>query len=647
MPGLYPRALVALSAVATRLCLPAAADDLLPGLPAVLFHDTSFSRPAERQTDSRIDMQISGTNDCSKLWIGRLRAPRTAEVTFRAEAQQGLRLYLDGRPVIDGWSPEGERSGTMALQAGQVVALRVEYYHLGAEAYLRLYWSWPGQPEQLVPAAALWHTAADAAVIEQIAKGEREVAPGNVGPHGPVVQAPAGDEAFCSSTYQEGVTSLQGPLSLGPGPHLFIDDGLIASQEGLSRRVNCPRRDPAIPNPIVTGKEDRCFQPFLTVLRDEAAGRFRIWYGMYTLQHDVAQSHLGYMESEDGIHWRRPARQLDDPGPIQFGDSVIDHGPEWPDKARRYTVAWWHNGGMKLATSPDGLQWTPLVPHVVLRHNHDIVNITRDTLRGRYVATASVYTTGPTWSKERRVTMHSESTDLLNWSRPWYVLTPVDGIDEGETQFYAMNGYLIRGDLWIGLVKVLRDDLRAEGTPEGAFGIGYTTLAWSRDGRNWVRDRTPFLEPDPRPGAWDHAHAWIDCQLPVEDQVFLYYGGYKNGHKMNRFQERQIGLLRMPRDRYVSRDAGGEPGLLRTPVAVLQARSMTVNAEVAGELTVAVLGADGAVLPGFSHADCRPLQGDALDAPVRWQADPADLAGTRVALEFRLREGRLYGFCLQ
>ncbi len=32
-------------------------------------------------------------------------------------------------------------------------------------------------------------------------------------------------------------------------------------------------------------------------------------------------------------------------------------------------------------------------------------------------------------------------------------------------------------------------------------------------------------------------------QVIVEEQVYLYYGGYKQGHKMNRFEERQIGLV--------------------------------------------------------------------------------------------------------
>jgi len=462
-----------------------------------------------------------------------------------------------------------------------------------------------------------------------------------------VVSIPQGDEEVKAGIYGTSPepTSRGGePIRLRPGPHLFIDDFLIERTSNVRRRVNPPQRDPGIPNPIITGKEDRNFQPYMTVVRDPATGRFRIWYGSYKESRDHVSSHIGTMESEDGIHWIRPFRALEDPAPIQFGSSVIDEGPDFPDPSKRYKLAWWKDGGLKLAVSPDGLSWTPLVPYVVLRHNHDINNIFRDTLRNRYVAVVSVYTKGPTWTGLRRVTMLSTSPDLLDWQKPWYALTPQDGVDEGQTQFYAMNGHLIRGDLWIALVKVLRDDLRASGTPDGAFGVGYTTLAWTRDGEHWVRDREPFFEPDPRPGAWDHAHAWLDYQVPVGEEVFIYYGGYKNGHKMNRFEERQIGLVRMLRDRYVSRDAGSQQGTMLTPPVVFLGKGMTVNAKIDGRLRVRLLDDTGKPLPGFDADDCEPIQGDGLALPVRWKGSMAALRGRPVQVEFIMQDAQLYAF---
>src|SRR6202035_606611 len=130
----------------------------------------------------------------------------------------------------------------------------------------------------------------------------------------------------------------------------------------------------------------------------------------------------------------------------------------------------------------------------------------------------------------------------------------------------------------IGLLKVLRDDLGCDaGGP--AEGIGYTALAWTRDGENWHRDRDPFFDRNHEQGTWDHAMAWMDCQLLVGDEVYLYYGGYARGHKVERFTERQIGVVRMKRDRYVSRDAGDREGTLQTRKLKIVANAMTLNVD--------------------------------------------------------------------
>lgn len=462
-----------------------------------------------------------------------------------------------------------------------------------------------------------------------------------------VLTAGQDNPAYKALLYRPGANatlSPKKPLPLGPGPHLFIDDYLIDKTANVTRRVNCPERDAKIANPIITGREDLNFQPYMTVLRDPEAGRFRIWYGARRDDRSELRSHIATMESDDGIRWQRPPRVLKDPADIQFGCCVIDEGPGFADPAARYKYAWYsaEGDGLRVAVSPNGLDWKPMTPGVVIRHSHDINNLFWDSLRRRYMATVNVHTEGPTWVGRRRVTMHSASKDLIHWDKPWYVLTPDDKTDPTETQFYAMNGYLVRGDLYIGLVKVLHDNFRAEGTPEGSFGVGHTQLAWSRDGETWVRDQTPFFEPDPTPGAWDHAHAWIDWQLPVGDQVHLYYAGYKNGHKVNRFEERQIGLVRILCDRYVSRDADANGGTLITQPVLLQGGLMTVNACVSGEMRIRLLDVDGEPIPGFAST----IQGDGVALPVEWTQPLSRVKGQPVRIEFQMQDTQLYGFDL-
>jgi hypothetical protein len=429
---------------------------------------------------------------------------------------------------------------------------------------------------------------------------------------------------------------------------LLIDVYLIAASENVARVVIQPQREASIPNPIVNAADDHTFQPYLTVLRDPETEKFRIWYGAFREDKSTGRSQLATMESADGIHFERPHTVCDTPE-IQFGSEVIDRGLNHPDPATRYVYSYYLGDGMRILSSADGITWTPLVPGTVLAHNHDIDGIDWDPLRERYVGTISTYITGTAWSGQRRTTMMSVSDDLVHWQEPWYIITASDALDEGETQFYAMDGYLTRGPLRIGMVKILRDDLRATETAEGSFGRAHTSLAWSRDGRTWVRDREKFFEPDDDPAAWDHAHAWIDEQVIVGDRVYLYYGGYKQGHKMNRFEERQIGLVRMPLDRYVARRASGpEPGTLRTVPFRLNEGSdtLTLNAVVKGHIRVQLSDAtSGEVIPGFAFADCEPVTGDGLRHVVRWGTETMSRERVEsVTLEFEMVDADLYAF---
>lgn len=440
------------------------------------------------------------------------------------------------------------------------------------------------------------------------------------------------------------------PIELKPGPQLFIDDYLIAAQSFLSRTVNHPDK---LPEPVVTGGKDgdQCFQPYLSVLRDPDTKRFRIWYGT---PESASQSHIGYMESDDGIHWIRPHRILKDPHPIKFGISVLDRGKDCADPSQRYVFASYLKDGMMIATSPDGLDWTALTDTSVLKHNHDITSLHWDPIRKHYLAIVSVWHRREDWKDNQRIPHQSVSQDLIHWEKPWPIIMPKIGapIEQGEMQFYSMSGVITRGDLLIGLVKVLRDDLNATPGKTGqemgdldrkAAGLGYTVLAWTRDGKTWQRDHEPFLDRNHVPGSWDHAMAWGDEQIILGDETFIYYGGYARGHKVARFDERQIGLARMPRDRYVAREADLNLGTLLTKPVILNASSMTVNAKIVGELRIRLLDENGQPLRNF---DWVALKGDGVDLPVPWKGDLKLLKRKPVQIEFQLKFAQLFGFGL-
>jgi hypothetical protein len=437
-------------------------------------------------------------------------------------------------------------------------------------------------------------------------------------------------------------------ISLQPGPQLFIDDFLIEQRTGVTRTVHHPFKTGI---PIITGGSggDSCFQPYLSVLHDPVTKSFRMWYGV---PQSASQTHIAYLESHDGRNWRRPHRLLADPFPMNFRISVLDRGTDAAPAGNRFVFASYYDDGMMIATSTDGLSWKAIWPAAVLKHNHDINSIHWDPLRHRFIAIASVMMEGSYWKGQRRIPHQSVSTDLRNWEQPWPILFPKRGvpIEEGETEFYSMSGILCRGGLLIGLVKILRDDLNA--TPGAsakamgdsarkAAGIGYTVLAWSRDGRTWHRDHEPFLLNNPLPGSWDHAMAWGDAQLLVGDSTYIYYGGYARGHKVARFEERQIGLAVLRRDRYVSLDADNNEARIVTKPIKSAGTSLLLNARIIGSLEVRVLDEDGTPRSEFGPIS---LSGDSTIHVVKW-ARPLSLLGNRaIKLEFRFTDTQLFGF---
>lgn len=456
-----------------------------------------------------------------------------------------------------------------------------------------------------------------------------------------------------------GRVSGSGPIALGRGPQLFLDDFLIDSSEGVQRRPMAVERDPSVPNPLITGARGRDgkgpgddnFQPFLSCLRDAETGLFRIWYGLAV---DFSSSQVGYMESLDGIDWQRPYRRLRQPDDISFCFSIVDEGAAHVPQEERYKGAYFgrHGVGIRLAASADGLAWRPFAEGP--RPTGDIVNLAYDSFRRAYVMTLKIdatpedgYAGRSRTGGIRRMVGESTSADGRAWTPPWRIVMP-GAKDEGITEFYGIGGVVNRGPMLVGMLKVLRDDLSCD--PGGKIeGIGYTVVAWSHDGRTWMREREPFLDRDPDPIAWDHAHAWADVQLPVGDEMFIYYGGYKRGHKVNRFEERQIGLVRMKRDRYIAREAGAESGVLRTPLILLAGSRLTLNLEPkpGGKARVQIVGEDGKPVRGFAFSDCPPITADAVAAPVGWPAELNALKGRPARLEFKLTNARLFGFELQ
>lgn len=101
----------------------------------------------------------------SVRWTGTLTAPTTGEYALDLTADDGCRLYLDGKLLIDHWVQGGvnTQTATVNLVAGQPHALRVEYFQAAGDAVVQLAWTTPSMPRFQAAVAAAAHS--DVAVV--------------------------------------------------------------------------------------------------------------------------------------------------------------------------------------------------------------------------------------------------------------------------------------------------------------------------------------------------------------------------------------------------------------------------------------------------------------------------------------------------
>jgi hypothetical protein len=88
----------------------------------------------------------------SVRWTGRLRADRGDTYQIVTNTDDGARVWLDGKLIIDRWfdQPGGDNSVEVKLDAGRAYDLRVEYYNGTGRAAATLAWSSPNLARQAI-----------------------------------------------------------------------------------------------------------------------------------------------------------------------------------------------------------------------------------------------------------------------------------------------------------------------------------------------------------------------------------------------------------------------------------------------------------------------------------------------------------------
>lgn len=128
-----------------------------PGFYAEYFNNQELNgTPAFTRVDPVIDFNwakppVSGVPQThfSVRWTSKLAAPTTGRYTLMLRADDGCRLFLDGKALINRWIESAETSATaqVDLVAGHNYDLRVEYFQAEGDAACHFSWMVPGLPQ--------------------------------------------------------------------------------------------------------------------------------------------------------------------------------------------------------------------------------------------------------------------------------------------------------------------------------------------------------------------------------------------------------------------------------------------------------------------------------------------------------------------
>jgi len=471
----------------------------------------------------------------------------------------------------------------------------------------------------------------------------------------------------------------------------LIDERLVEDSYLLRRSVEPPRLKS--PEPVLRGG-----QAYGTVLR-LPDGSWRMYYlrGRTVPAPDGKGMRYEYREAlatgRDGLHWETPSLGLIEMDGSRDNNYVMGAhyhdetgmdltgatGPEGfcvldaeqqpvPDARSRYTCLYLASpsdrwGGLCLAHSEDGLRWTGYPENPILPGWPDTQAVLFfDRRIGRYVLYTRPTAHAGVEAHANRKMARAESEDLIHWSVPEVVLDTDEGDapaleafeEDGrpprgrKRQFYGLTPFPY-GDLYIGLAWVYD-------VPAGAI---WVELVHSPDGVRWQREaaRVPYIG-DGIPEGLKGRMVVVMAGPPivVGDELWLYASvtDRKHGAPMTEksFEDLRIVLLSVPRDRWVSYDAGEHEGELLSRPFRWDGGRLFLNAVIqeGGHITVGFCDEDGYALRELGLDEQVPLTGPADGLMLSVLGGPGPKTALKmptrgpVRLRIRMRRARLFGW---
>lgn len=128
-----------------------------PGLSLRYFQGINFDNPAGQTVDTKFEHNWPGPpltepppglkscENFSARWEGFFVVPENGEYELGAEFDDGCRLYLDGKLLVNDWNfgPKRYKGARVELKKGQKLPIKVEFYQGTLGRYFRLCWRNP------------------------------------------------------------------------------------------------------------------------------------------------------------------------------------------------------------------------------------------------------------------------------------------------------------------------------------------------------------------------------------------------------------------------------------------------------------------------------------------------------------------------
>ena len=96
-------------------------------------------------------------------WAGQVQPQYSETYYFDVKADEGVKLWVNGQLIIDGWSYQvADHVGSIDLQGGVLYDIRMEFYNAAGGSEAHLYWYSNSRTRQIIPASRLYPLSASA-----------------------------------------------------------------------------------------------------------------------------------------------------------------------------------------------------------------------------------------------------------------------------------------------------------------------------------------------------------------------------------------------------------------------------------------------------------------------------------------------------